>query len=99
MEKTMLDIYATISRVSTIFKADVEANCEENFYIELIDANDTVEVWLYFDAQSGFVYPKELMLKTPNSFEMKQIEALITVNIDVWKKTYGDKYLKPDWNY
>lgn len=99
MERTVQSIYTHTNRVSTILSISEGVAYAENFYIEMIDANDTTEIWLYFDAQSGFVYPKELMLIMPNGFEMKQIESLITANIDIWKKTYGDKYLKPEWNY
>ena len=99
MKKATHSIYTHNNRVSTILKISEGADCAENFCIEMIEANDTVEVWLYFDAQNGFVYPKELMLKMPHGFDMGQIEDLLTVNLDAWKRTYGDKYLKPEWNF
>ena len=75
MERAKHNIYAQRSRVSTIFNVDVGTDCAENFCIEIIDTDDTTEIWLYFDAQGGFIYA------------------------DRWEKSYGDMYLKDEWNY
>lgn len=99
MERAKHNIYAQRSRVSTIFNVDVGTDCAENFCIEIIDTDDTTEIWLYFDAQGGFIYPKELMIKVPKGIDKDLIEELIVANADRWEKSYGDMYLKDEWNY
>lgn len=99
MQKKRYELNKRNERLSVLFNVEDKHLDENNFYVEVIVVNDATEVWLHFDCGCGFVYPKELMAVIPDNYDEVFFEKLILTNIDVWKKTYGDSYLKDEWLY